>query len=146
MNPHSLATSFFFFNLSFFQSLSLSHFLTPNMTIHHRAGRGDGAHATEASGTGHGAHTHAHTHESAGHCLCHLIWHRLAYRDSTRPADGSMIIIAKAMLCIIDIFRPQLSCRSCELHHWVLFRIPSISGTAAAAHWAREARKFCTLW
>lgn len=105
INPHSLATSFF--NLSVFLALSLSHFLTPNMTIHHRAGRG-------GWGTCHWSlrpwawSTHTHTHESAGHCLCHLIWHRLAYRDYTCPACGSMIIIAKAMLCIIDIFRSQL--------------------------------------
>lgn len=144
MNPHSLATSFFKTFLSSSRYLSLIFLLQTWQSIIGLAG-GMGHMPLKPQALGM-EHTHAHTHESAGHCLCHLIWHRLAYRDSTRPADESMIIIAKAMLCIIDIFRIQLSCRSCELHHWVLYRIPSISGTA---HWAREARNvgwFCTVW
>lgn len=150
MDPHSLATSCS-------TALSSSHYLSLIFLLQTRqsiiglaGGMGHMPLKPEALGIERThKYTHAHTHESPGHCLCHLIWHCLAYREAMRPAEWPMIIIAKAMLCIIDIFRPQLSCRSWELHHCVLYRILSITRTAAAAHWAWEGQNTgwsCILW
>jgi len=64
INPHSLFATFFLTFLSaFFRCyLSLSHFLSPNMTIHHRGGGGMGHMPLKPQALGI-EHTHTqHTH------------------------------------------------------------------------------------